>query len=96
MKVKITAHIHYLKYSWEEKGIFEVYSFKFDDDDHRTYVGEQEIEVDVPDNYDPRAQQIAALEKHKQKVMADYQKMVTDINEKISKLQAIEYTAQEE
>jgi hypothetical protein len=93
MKVKITAHIHYLKYSWDTEGKFEVFSFKFDDDDSRTYVGEQEIEVDVPDNYDPRAQQIAALEKHKQKVMADFQKTVTDINEKISKLQALEYTA---
>ena len=47
----------------------------------------------MPDDYDPRAQQIAALEKHKRKVMADYQKMVTDINERISKLQALEYTA---
>jgi hypothetical protein len=93
MKVKITAHVHYNKYSWDEKGSFEVFPCKLEDDDHRTYVGEQEIEVEVPDDYDPRAQQIAALEKHKQKVMADYQKMVTDINEKISKLQALEYTA---
>jgi hypothetical protein len=93
MKVKITAHIHYNKYSWDDKGNFEVFSFKFDDDDSRTYVGEQEIEVEVPDNYDPRAQQIAALEKHKQKVMADFQRSVDGINEKISKLQALEYTA---
>jgi hypothetical protein len=93
MKVKITAHIHYNKYSWDDKGNFEVFSFKFDDDDSRTYVGEQEIEVDVPDNYDPRAQQIAALEKHKQKVIADFQRSVDGINEKISKLQALEYTA---
>ena len=93
MKIKITAHVYHCKYSWDDEGKFEVFNFKFDDDDHRTYVGEQEIEIDVPDNYDPRAQQIAALGKHKQKVMADYQKMVTDINEKISKLQALEYTA---
>jgi hypothetical protein len=93
MKVKITAHVHYNKYSWEETGKYEVFSIKFDDTDSRTYVGEQEVEIEAPDNYDPRAQQIAALEKHKQKVMADYQKMVTDINEKISKLQALEYTA---
>jgi len=93
MKVKVTAHIYYCKWSWEEKGEYEIFSMKFSDDDHRTYVGEQEIEVDVPDNYDPRAQQIAALEKQKQKVMADFQKTVNDINEKISKLQAIEYTA---
>lgn len=93
MKVKITVHIHYNKYSWDDKGNFEVFSFKCDDDDSRTYVGEQGIEVDVPDNYDPRAQQIAALEKQKQKVMADFQRSVDGINEKISKLQALEYTA---
>ena len=93
MKVKVTAHVHYNKYRWDNKGEFEVFSFKFDDDDHRTYVGEQEIEIDVPDDYDPRAQQIAALEKQRQKVMADYQKTVMEINDRISKLQALEYTA---
>ena len=92
MKVKIKAHIHYLKWPWEEKGEFEVFSVKFADDEQRTYVGEQEIEVEVPDNYDPRAQQIAALEKQKQKVMADFQKSVDEINERICKLQALEYT----
>jgi chaperonin cofactor prefoldin len=66
---------------------------KVDDTDSMIHVSEQEVEIEVPDNYDPRAQQIAALEKQKQKVMADYQKMVTDINERISKLQALEYTA---
>jgi hypothetical protein len=93
MKVKITAYIHYIKYSWDDEGKFTVFSFKSDDDDFGTYVGEQEIEVEVPDNYDPRAQQIAALKKHKQKVMADFQRSVDGINEKISKLQALEYTA---
>jgi hypothetical protein len=93
MKVKITAHIFYNKFVWDDKGKFEIFSFKFDDDDSRTYVGQIEIEVDVPDNYDPRAQQIAALEKKKQKVMADFQKTVNEINERISNLQALEYTA---
>ena len=93
MKVKVKAYVHYLKYAWEDKGEFEVLSFKADDDNHRTYVCTQEVEVDVPDNYDPRAQQVAALEKQKQKVMADYQKTVIEINDRISKLQALEYTA---
>ena len=93
MKIKVTAHIHYSKYDWEDKGEYVIYCFKSDDTSNLTYVGEQEIEVDVPDNYDPRAQKIAALEKQKQKVMADYQKSVTEINERISKLQALEYTA---
>ena len=93
MKIKTTIHIHYTQYSWEEKGDYEVFSFKAEDTEHRTYVCEQEIEIEVPDNYDPRAQKIEALQAHKLKVMADYQKTVTEINARISKLQAIEHAA---
>jgi hypothetical protein len=93
MKVKTTVHIFHSKYSWEDKSEYLVFYAKVEDDEYRTYVGAQEIEIEVPDNYDPRAQQIAALEKHKQKVMADFQRSVDGINEKISKLQALEYTA---
>jgi hypothetical protein len=92
MKVKTTVHIHYFKFDWDAEGRFEVLSFKADDDNYRTYIGQQEIEIEVPDDYDPRAQQIAALEKQKQKVMADYQKTVTEINNRINKLQALEYS----
>ena len=92
MKVKTTVHIYYCKFDWDSESKFEVFSFKTDDDNYRTYVGEQEIEIEVPDNYDPRAQKIVALEKQKQNVMAEYQKTVTEINERINKLQALEYT----
>ncbi len=92
MKVKTTVHIHYFKFDWDAEGKFEVLSFKADDDNYRTYIGQQEIEIEVPDDYDPRAQQIVALEKQKQKVMADYQKTVTEINNRINKLQALEYS----
>jgi hypothetical protein len=93
MKIKTTVHIYYSKYSWEDKGEYLVFYAKLKDNEDRTYVGAQEIEIEVPENYDPRAQQIEALEKQKQKVMADYQKTVTEINDRISKLQALEYTA---
>lgn len=91
--MKTTAHIHFVKFPWETKGNFELFSYKLEDTEQRTFVCTQEIEIDVPENYDPRAQQIAVLEKQKQQEMAAYQKSVTDINEKISKLQALEYTA---
>jgi hypothetical protein len=93
MKITITAHLHYLKFHWEEKGEFELFSCRFEDEEHRTYIGERQIEIEVPDNYDPRAKQIAALEKQKQKVMADSHKAITEIDGKISNLQALEYTA---
>jgi hypothetical protein len=93
MKIKTTIHIHYQKYEWEDKEQYLVYSHKMDDTNYRAHIGEQEVEIEVPDDFDPRAQQIAALEAQKQKVMADYQKTVTEINERINKLQAIEHTA---
>lgn len=93
MKIKIAAHVHYLKFHWEEKGEYELFSVKFADDEHRVYIGEQMVEIDVPDNYDPRAQQIAALQNEKQKLMAKTQNEITEIDSKISNLQALEYTA---
>ena len=90
MKIKTIAHVHYQKYAWQEKGEYRLASFKLDDSAERTYVSEQEIEIDIPEDYDPRAQQIAALEALKQKVMADYHKSVMEINDRIGKLLALE------
>ena len=92
MKIKTTVYVHFQKYEWED-GTYQVYSFKANDDDTRTFVCEQEIEIEVPDNYDPTAQQIAALEAQKEKAMSDYNQTVMEINARISKLQALEYTA---
>jgi hypothetical protein len=93
MKIKIYAYIHYIKYNWEEKGNFCIFSCKLEDDDIRTYMGEQEVEIEVPENFDPRPNQISALKAKKIKAMADYQRTIDEINERISKLQAIEFTA---
>lgn len=93
MKMTATIHIHYCKYPWEEKSEYIVFSDRMNDDEHRVYIGEQQIEIEVPDKFDPRAQQIASLEKKKRQAAADYQRTVDEINERISKLQAITYTA---
>lgn len=93
MKLKLTAFLHFRKYAWQKDGEYQIFYARLPDDDTLSYVCEQEVEIEVPDNYDPRAQQISALEEKKLEVMAHYQKTVTDINERISKLQALEYTA---
>ena len=51
------------------------------------------IEVEVPDDFDPRSQQIDALKAAQQKATAAYHAMVTDIKRQISELEAIEYVA---
>mgnify|MGYP006282852251 CR=1 FL=1 len=91
MKIKINAYVHFCKFPWQDNGTYEIFCMELKDDEHRTYVCQQEVEIEVPDNYDPRPQQIAALEEQKRKAMAEFQKTVDDINERISKLQAISY-----
>jgi hypothetical protein len=93
MKLKLTAFLHFRKYAWQKDGEYQIFYARLPDDDTLSYVCEQEVEIEVPDDYDPRAQQISALEEKKLEVMAHYQKTVNDINERISKLQALEYTA---
>ena len=91
MKIKIAVYVYFQKYTWQDKGIYQVFSYKYDDDENRTFVCEQEIEVEVPENYDPTAQKIASLESQKQNAMLHYNDTVMEINERISKLQALEY-----
>jgi len=93
MKIKTSLYVYHNQYAWQDQGTYNAYTWKAEDTEVRTFVGQQEVELEIPDNYDPRAQLIAALENQKIKVMADSLKTVTDINEKISKLQALEYTA---
>jgi len=48
------------------------------------------LEFDLPDDFDPRAGQIEALQAAKQKLMAEFSARCTEIERQISKLQSIE------
>ena len=89
MKIKTTIHIFHTQYPWDDAHSYAIFSTKLEDDERKSFVGSQEIEIDVPDHFDPRAQQIAALEKEKQKVMAVSQQAVTKLNHRINNLKAI-------
>ena len=93
MKIKTTVYVYYVKWTFQDKGEWKVYSCKLDDDSTRAFVHEQVIELEVPDNFDPCVQQIAVLEAQKVKVMSESYDTVKEINDRISKLQALEYTA---
>lgn len=53
-------------------------------------VCEHSIEVEVPDNFDPRPEMIAKLREEEKKAMADFEFKVNQIRKQISELQAIE------
>ena len=92
MKQNIRMYVYFSKYAWETTGNWTVYSFRTTDTEDLTFVCEQDVEFDVPENYDPTAQKIAALQVEKEKAQEAFHKSIHQINEKISKLQALEYT----
>lgn len=51
------------------------------------------MEFDLPEGWDPRAQQIEALENKKAQLRRVFAKEMMDIDTAISRLQAIEHTA---
>lgn len=93
MKVKISLYVYHTQYAWQDEGSYQAYTWQSKDNATSTLVGQQEVELDIPDNFDPRQQQVTALIASKQALMTECQKSVDNINEQISTLQASEYTA---
>ena len=58
--------------------------------DGRVFVKDHVSTVEVPDDFDPRPQQVAALEAAKQKARAEFQARITEIDRQIQSLLAIE------
>jgi hypothetical protein len=61
------------------------------DAEDRIFIGERNVEIEIPDDFNPVQAQVAALEKQKLAALALYQQSVAEINERLSKLQAIEH-----
>jgi hypothetical protein len=66
-----------------------VWPFRMDDNEARINIGEQTVEVEVPDNFSPVAGQVAALRAQEQKELENYQNTVAKINDRLSKLLAL-------
>lgn len=56
-------------------------------------VSERDIEIEVPDDFDPRPDMIANLQAEEKKARADFAAKVASIKRQISELQAIEFAA---
>lgn len=95
MKATVNAALHMeLHQVWEEDTLREVWQpavwrTKIVDAHDRIFLREIEVEVDIPDDWDPTASQIAALEREKVAALDAYQRAVAEINERLSKLQAL-------
>ena len=96
MKIELKGNLFYRLY--DGKPEFELLPWdcrKWDaaSVDGRVFVKEHLTTVEVPDDFDPRPQQVAALEAEKQKARAEFQKRITEIDRQIQSLMAIEGAA---
>jgi hypothetical protein len=99
MKVQAKVHVfmsHEYKADYSGKEWRpDFWHCKVDENEGRVYIGEQIVECEIPDNFDPVPAQVAALEKEKLKALAKYTTTVAEINERLSKLLAIEHQPSE-
>ena len=95
MKVKLTGHVAYVKYSWETEGKYVLMAAPVTwADPAYTNVGvSTEVEVDIPDEFNPKLMQLESLHKQKQELIKKFDETVARVNKQISELQAIEHTA---
>ena len=83
--------VYFQKFAWEAEGEYVSYSFKAPDSETMTFVNQQDVKFEIPENYDPTAQKIAALEAAKEMARVEFINSISAINDRIAKLQALEY-----
>lgn len=96
MKTVIKGFIVQQQYQWETKA-----SITFTTHDHAAnpiaceyqvtaVICPHEFEVETPDNFDPRPQQVAALKAKQQKVRAEFAARIVELDRQISELTCLE------
>lgn len=91
--IEISGHI-YGKRNWNDE--LEFTFFDFEPNGDWFPVCEHKIATETPAGFDPTLAQIAALEGQREKLRAEFTKRLTEINERIQSLQAIEYSPAQE
>lgn len=91
MKVKIKGIVHWHKYAWEDAHCYQIY------DSDMSCCGpefvpikEVEVEVEIPDDFDPRPVQVANLRKKRDDIRVKAQEEVNNIDEQIQRLLCLE------
>ena len=97
MKVQIEAYVCYREpYAWmpDDHGfVITSYDPSGFSDTGIVLVDKRSIEVEVPDNFDPRPEMVKSLEREKELAKAEFAKKVMEIDRRINELLALEFTA---
>jgi hypothetical protein len=92
MKVTIKCFVHAEKEPWDLEVKHTIYPFDMTSTSSRSLalIGEQDIEIEVPDGFDIRPSLVANLEREKEKLSREFNGKVMEINREIQSLLAIE------
>jgi hypothetical protein len=95
-KHTINGHIYWQmnKYLEAPRITFSEYDKRQWEEDSRdgcVHIKEHSFEVEVPDDFDPRPQQVAALDAEIKKTRAEMHRRINDLQEQKARLLAIEY-----
>ena len=90
MKVTVKHYLTQVQWGWEPKPQYVLYPFPMNGEQY-AIVREMDVELDIPDDFDPRPQQIAALEEQRRKAKADHEALMNMIEGKIQSLRCIEH-----
>ena len=96
MKMTLKTYLHYEKNTWDTKERYFLCHVDISaGDPAKALVKEMDVEVDVPDDFDPRPAQIEMLKAKKKEVLAELGKRVAEIDERINRLLALENHAEQ-
>ena len=90
MKKTVKCHLHYCTDSWSSG--LEVWPRNMKGSDALIFIATKEVEFEVPDDFDPRPEQIKVLQEKQTKAAAAFHAMNTEILRQINELQALEMT----
>ncbi len=91
MKIKVQGFVFWEKSFVTDKSTFTIWKCKVNDDPTRVFISEQEVEIEVPDNFDPVPGMISGLKAEKQRIQAECNVKVENIEDQIQRLLAIEH-----
>lgn len=90
MKQTLKAFILYRQYEWEDEPKYCIAGMDYSTSDPAyALVGQMDVEAEIPDNFDPRPQQVAALRSKKKEVQAELHEKIVQLDEQINKLLAL-------
>ena len=88
--VTVLGFVYEVDYGFGDKE-YRVFSSNTLADNHYTLVGPFSLDYEIPAGFNPTAAKLAALDVEEQKLRAAFNTRICELQEKRSKLQAIEY-----